>query len=146
MVANHTTDNFDDESFRRIPNVPDTDSRLSLTRLRKIVQKQGRLRDARVILLFETDFLSDKTLKQEACHSLIAALGQASESEPVWAIESSVRSLLAQSLTQAGDIAAAEQENQRALDLLNQAVSLIAFSLCLFFLRSISWVTQVLTR
>ncbi|KAI4123811.1 MAG: hypothetical protein LQ341_007149, partial [Variospora aurantia] len=68
MIANHVTDNFDHQSFRNIPLVPDLqkEGQLNLTRLREAVQSQGRLRDARLVLSFEVGFHPDEVAKQHA--------------------------------------------------------------------------------
>ncbi|KAL8977465.1 MAG: hypothetical protein Q9205_006739, partial [Flavoplaca limonia] len=119
MIANHVTDNFDHESFRVIPLVTSQESQqLSLSHLREVVQSQGRVRDARLILSFEVGFLSDEEAKQGACLSLIEVCTQTDESEPRWSVESSARSMLAQSYKRAGQLEASEKETNAALNLL----------------------------
>ncbi|KAL8916572.1 MAG: hypothetical protein Q9208_008443 [Pyrenodesmia sp. 3 TL-2023] len=123
LVANHVTDNFDHQSFRNIPFVPEKEEEeeLSLTRLRIAMQVQGRLRDARLILNAEMGFISDEDKKQQACCSFIEACHRAGVKEPVWSIESIARSTLAQSYRRAGNAFAAQEETDRALALLKQA-------------------------
>ncbi|KAL8726743.1 MAG: hypothetical protein Q9166_006538 [cf. Caloplaca sp. 2 TL-2023] len=122
VAANHVTDNFDHESFRKIPLASDIkEGELNITRLRHELQEHGRLRDARSILSFEVGFLTDEQAKQEACRSLIDACSRPGKKEPVWAVESTARSMLAQSLRRAGDVVEAEKETALALDLLKQA-------------------------
>ena len=128
MIANHVTDNFDHESFRVIPLVTSQESQqLSLSHLREVVQSQGRVRDARLILSFEVGFLSDEEAKQGACLSLIEACAQAGESEPWWSVESSARSMLAQSYKRVGQPEASEMETNAALDLLKNVVPIFPF-------------------
>ncbi|KAL9053204.1 MAG: hypothetical protein Q9206_004022, partial [Seirophora lacunosa] len=119
MIANHVTDNFDHESFRVIPLVDNRGSgQLNITHLRELVQSQGRIRDARLILSFEVGFLSDEEAKQEACLSLINACAHAGPMEPAWSVESAARSMLAQSYRRAGNLEASNKETTAALDLL----------------------------
>ncbi|KAL8859767.1 MAG: hypothetical protein Q9178_003882 [Gyalolechia marmorata] len=121
FVTNHVTDNFDTQSFRQIPFAPRGENELNLTQLRCAVQGQGRLRDARLILGIENGFLSGENVKCEAWTSLIKVCRHVDNKEPVWAVESTARSMLAQSLRRAGDYAAAERETQLALEVAKQA-------------------------
>ena len=127
------TDNFDTQSFRQIPFAPRAENELNLTQLRRAVQSQGRLRDARLILAIESGFLSGEDAKCGAWRSLIEACRHANNNEPVWAVESTARSMLAQSLRRAGDSAAAEKETQLAVEVAEQAVSqfIICIGTCL---------------
>lgn len=126
MIANQVTDNFDHQSFRNIPLIPDPqkEGQLSLIKLREAVQSQGRLRDARLVLSFEVGFHPDEVAKQQACLSLIEACKHPGRVEPVWAVEGAVRSMLAQSYRRVGDFEAAEKETNLALNILKTAVSL----------------------
>ena len=116
------TDNFNHESFCEIPVIPGNEDELNIARLRKYLQDYSRLQDARLILNLEVFFLPNETAKQEACRSFLAACGRAKGSG-MWAIESAARSMLATALRRAGDLAAAEQEANVAMALLDQAVS-----------------------
>lgn len=118
MAANHVTENFDHQSFRTIPLVPEETGELNLTQLRWVLQCQARSRDARLVLSFEIGFLPTEDAKQEACRSLIEACNHADEKKPIWAIESTARSMLAQSLRRAGNTEIAEMETDVALGLL----------------------------
>ena len=130
MAANHVIDNFDHQSFRQIPLVSETEGELNLTQLRDFVQSQGRLRDARLILSFEIGFLPNEDAKQEACRSLIQVCSHSGRKEPLWAVESAVRSMLAQSLRRAGNVVEAEKETGQALNLIYQAVGVSRLAFC----------------
>ncbi|KAL8700752.1 MAG: hypothetical protein Q9201_005280 [Fulgogasparrea decipioides] len=121
LATHQATDKFDPQSFRQIPLATNEEGGLNITQLRQATQKQGRIRDARLILSFEIGFLPDEDTKQAACRSLMEACLHASDKEPLWAVESTVRSMLAQSLRRAGNVVAANEETQFALDLLKKA-------------------------
>ncbi|KAL8912475.1 MAG: hypothetical protein Q9172_007494, partial [Xanthocarpia lactea] len=121
FVTHQVTDKFDTQSFRQIPFAPRAETELNLTQLRCAVQGQGRLRDARLILGIEMGFLSGEDAKCKAWRSLIEACRHADNKEPVWAVESTARSMLAQSLRRAGDSALADKETQLALEIAKQA-------------------------
>lgn len=133
MAANLVTDNFDHQSFEKIPKAPEDEGAQKLSRLRQVMQSQGRLRDARLVLSFELGFLPNENAKQEACKSLIAACADAGDKEPAWALEGTARSTLAQSLRRSGDAATATKEIELALDLLDKGVSTTVFLSRLFW-------------
>ncbi|KAL8732428.1 MAG: hypothetical protein Q9181_003963 [Wetmoreana brouardii] len=121
LGTHQVTDKFDPQSFRQIPLATNEEGGLNITQLRQTTQQQGRIRDARLILSFEIGFLPDEDTKQTACRSLIEACFHANDKEPVWAVESIARSMLAQSLRRVGNVVAADEETRFALDLLQQA-------------------------
>ncbi|KAL8777868.1 MAG: hypothetical protein Q9194_002315 [Teloschistes cf. exilis] len=121
LAIPQVTGSFDPLTFRQIPLAAPEVDLLNITQLRQAMQAKRRIRNARLILSFEVGFLPDELAKQAACRSLIEALPYADEHEPVWAVESAVRSMLAQSLRRAGKVVEADEETQLALNLLKHA-------------------------
>lgn len=104
-----------------IPYVPQDNGGLSISQLRENLQRQGRLKEARLTLDIELYFLPSSDTKQDACRSFLHACQGTSIHEPTWFVESKVRLQLAQILKKRGQFSNAGEEFDLARKLLQKA-------------------------
>lgn len=115
------TEGFDVKFFRQIPFVGEQETVFGVTRSREHLEKQGNLRQARLILDTEVDIISNQISKQAACISLLKACRQSNKPEPMWFVEGRIKVQLTQALNQDQQPEAACREFDLAKDLLQQA-------------------------
>ncbi|KAL9119341.1 MAG: hypothetical protein Q9187_004105 [Circinaria calcarea] len=121
LICPHVNDTMDLDFLFCIPYVPQHNGGLSISQLRQNLQRQGRLKEARLMLDMELCFLPSPDTKQDACRSLLHACQGSSIHEPTWFVESKARLQLAQILKKTGQPLNADEEFDLARKLLQQA-------------------------
>ena len=116
FCAVNISDNFDIQSFCRIPYVEAESASHPLSILRETLQSNGNLRQAQALLNIEVALLDSPSAKKEACESLLKSCLDSRDVEVSWLVEGLVRLELAELLNREGntDVARHEFQNSRS--------------------------------
>ena len=121
VCAAHVSDNFDVQSYRKIPYIEDDHIGSPLSILRETLQSAGNIRQAQTLLRFELLYLDSLSAKKNACESVLRSCLENKDAKILWNVEGLVRIELATLLNNDGRTNAAQQELEKARLAFNKA-------------------------